>query len=186
MTNTERIQTNNNNLEDCLEKANALPDKSSITEPMRKYYNGDTNELILLEGLTSIRGNAFRSHAEMTSISGLDDVTVINQYAFADCKALTEISLPNVTNIVSRAFYGCTALASVYMPKVARIQSQVFYNCTSLTSITFKSTPTLIDSTAFSGCTNLTTINVPWAEGKVANAPWGATNATINYNYTGV
>jgi hypothetical protein len=26
---------------------------------------------------------------------------------------------------------------------------------------------------------------VPWAEGAVANAPWGATNATINYNYTG-
>lgn len=35
---------------------------------------------------------------------------------------------------------------------------------------------------AFEGCTNLTTINVPWAEGAVANAPWGATNATINYN----
>jgi hypothetical protein len=38
---------------------------------------------------------------------------------------------------------------------------------------------------AFSGCANITTINVPWAEGAVENAPWGATNATINYNYTG-
>lgn len=44
---------------------------------------------------------------------------------------------------------------------------------------------TYIAADAFEGCTNLITINVPWVEGAVANAPWGATNATINYNYTG-
>ena len=60
-----------------------------------------------------------------------------------------------------------------------------FQNCTGLTSLTFEGTPRSIDSSAFNGCTNLTTINVPWAEGAVANSPWGATNATINYNYTG-
>jgi hypothetical protein len=31
----------------------------------------------------------------------------------------------------------------------------------------------------------ITTINVPWAQDAVANAPWGATNATINYNHVG-
>ena len=50
-----------------------------------------------------------------------------------------------------------------------------------MTSITFEGTPKSIDSTAFYKCTNLTTINVPWKENAVANAPWGATNATINY-----
>ena len=59
-----------------------------------------------------------------------------------------------------------------------------FQNCTSFTSITFKSTPTTIASSAFNGCTNLTDIKVPWAEGAVSGAPWGATNATITYNYT--
>ena len=49
--------------------------------------------------------------------------------------------------------------------------------------LTFQGTPETISKTAFSGCSNLTTINAPWAEGAVANAPWGATNATINYNY---
>jgi hypothetical protein len=51
--------------------------------------------------------------------------------------------------------------------------------------LTFKGTPTSIDSTAFKNCTNLTTINVPWAQGAVSGSPWGATGATINYNYTG-
>lgn len=154
-------------------------------DPMMKYYSGETNELEIPVSITKIRASAFRQHAAMTSISGLNNVIMIDGYAFADCKALTEVSLPSVNNLASRAFYGCTALASVYIPKVTRIQNQAFYNCTSLTSITFKSTPTSIESTAFQGCTNLVTINVPWAEGAVANAPWGATNATINYNYTG-
>lgn len=49
-------------------------------------------------------------------------------------------------------------------------------------TVTFKSKTTIANNT-FSGCNNLKVINVPWAEGEVANAPWGATNATINYNY---
>lgn len=40
-----------------------------------------------------------------------------------------------------------------------------------------------IGNIIFNGCTNLTDIKVPWAEGEVAGAPWGATNATITYNY---
>ena len=41
-----------------------------------------------------------------------------------------------------------------------------------------------IDSNAFSYASALTTINVSWAANEVSGAPWGATNATINYNYT--
>ena len=64
------------------------------------------------------------------------------------------------------------------------IGSGAFSECTSLTSITFKGTPTLINSATFFDCINLTDIKVPWAEGAVSGAPWGATNATITYNYT--
>lgn len=68
--------------------------------------------------------------------------------------------------------------------KFIEIGTKAFTNCTGLITITFEGTPTTIANNAFDGCTNLTTINVPWSEGEVTNAPWGATNATINYNYT--
>ena len=68
---------------------------------------------------------------------------------------------------------------------IAVIDGCAFSGCTNLTTITFKGTPNNIFNNAFYNCTNLTTINVPWAEGEVDNAPWGATNATINYNYLG-
>jgi hypothetical protein len=89
-------------------------------------------------------------------------------------------------SIVGRAFSQCTNLAITEIPaSVTSIGDYAFENCRGLTSITFKGTPESISAQAFYGCTKLTTINVPWAEGAVANAPWKATRATINYNYTG-
>ena len=114
-------------------------------------------------------------------------VTSIGMSAFSNCASLALTSLPaGVTRIGYKAFGGCTNLAITSLPAgVTSIGDSAFSDCTSLTSITFKGTPTSINSTAFSGCTNLTDIKVPWSEGAVANAPWGATNATITYNYTG-
>ena len=63
------------------------------------------------------------------------------------------------------------------------IGNYAFYACTSLTDVTFQGTPTSISASAFQYCINLTAINVPWSSGAVAGAPWGATNATITYNY---
>ena len=60
-----------------------------------------------------------------------------------------------------------------------------FQNCTALETVTFRGTPTSVVSSTFSNCPALTTINVPWGYTAVSGAPWGATNATINYNYTG-
>lgn len=67
-----------------------------------------------------------------------------------------------------------------------KLGALAFYQCSSaaLATITFKGTPTEIANNAMQNG-NIKTINVPWAEGAVANAPWGATGATINYNYTG-
>ena len=112
--------------------------------------------------------------------------TNIRSYAFQNCGALVSVSgISAITSIGSRTFQNCTNLALTSLPAgITSIRIYTFNNCTGLTAITFEGTPQSIHSYAFSGCTNLTTINVPWAEGAIANAPWGATNATINYNYT--
>jgi hypothetical protein len=91
----------------------------------------------------------------------------------------------DLTSIRDYAFYRQTVLALTSLPnKVDSIGDYAFYNCTGLTSITFKGTPTTIASTVFDDCTNLKDIYVPWAEGAVANAPWGAIYATIHYDST--
>ena len=127
----------------------------------------------------------YNENQELVSVK-FHGVTKIRSYAFSGCTNLALRSLSEgLTSIGEYAFQDCTSLALTSLPEsLTSIESAAFYSCTSLTSIAFKGTPTTIDSTAFSGCTNLTEIKVPWSEGAVSGAPWGATNATITYNYT--
>ncbi len=140
----------------------------------------------LPSGITSIDSYAFFGCTKLALTSLPSGLTSIGSNAFTDCLNLALTSLPSgLTSIGFNAFFHCTKLALTSLPSgLTSIGKHAFQGCTGLTSITFTGTPTMIDIGAFSGCSNLTTINVPWAEGAVANAPWGATNATINYNYT--
>ena len=181
------------------------------TEPyIEETYdqNGDLIDAVM-HGYTSIRPYAFQHCSVLVSVSGISAITSIGNYAFSQCSNLALTSLPaGITSIGNSAFYRCSKLALTSLPAgitsignnafnscgklaltsmpagITSIGSYSFSNCTGLTTITFEGTPQSIDSHAFSGSTKLTTINVPWAEGAVAGAPWGATNATINYNYT--
>lgn len=116
-----------------------------------------------------------------------DELTALRDYAFGCCTNLALTSLPeNLTSIGQYGFDYCRGLIELtFKENLTSISAYAFRGCIGLTELTFKGTPTTIAGSAFTYCTNLTTINVPWAEGAVANAPWGATNATINYNYTG-
>jgi hypothetical protein len=125
--------------------------------------------------------------ASLEEASIPEGVTEITNFAFEKCSNLRRVFIPEgVTLISGNAFTRCTNLEHVSFPEsLVEINAYVFYGCENLRSVTFKGTPTSMVSGVFIGCKNITTINVPWAEGAVANAPWGATNATINYNYVG-
>ncbi len=130
----------------------------------------------------------------VTNITLPSDLTRIRDNAFDGCKNMVLTSLPDgVTEIGAFAFYLCESLISIsFSNKLEIINTVAFANCEGLTTITFAGTPYEYDwmlyyiaEDAFTGCDNLTTINVPWDEDEIPDAPWGAVNATINYNYAG-
>ena len=129
---------------------------------------------------------AFKGNSWIAEVVFAEDIVAIGVDAFRQ-STIRSINLPSTVTIIGgNAFRECILLQEFELPaSLAVMEQYAFYKCNQLTTVTFKGTPTSIDSSAFGSCTNLTTINVPWAEGAVANAPWGATNATINYNYTG-
>lgn len=143
--------------------------------------------LTLREGTRGIANEVFKNCTSLTSVHFPDSMAMISPSAFKGCTSLSSVNFPdNITLIGAEAFYDCSSLklTSVVFPEsVEFIRSGAFQSCR-FTTITFKGTPTSIDSTAFKYCFP-DTINVPWAEGEVANAPWGATSSyvTINYNY---
>ena len=153
---------------------------------------------------------AFAYLAELISVDMPDNVIAIGDNGFYRCPKLSLTSLPSgITSLPTAAFQYCpklafttfppgmtsigayafrqgTGLASITLPPaLTTIGDYAFANCTGLETVKFTSTVSSIPNGVFSGCTKLSTIYVPWSQGQVANAPWGASNATIIYDYTG-
>lgn len=163
-----------------------LPD--SITEIGASAFYGckSLESINLPNNITQISSSTFYNCENLALTSLPEGITNIGEHAFNYCLALKLTSLPeSVTEIGAYAFRSCKGIETMRIPSnVQSIISFAFQECSGLTTVTFEGTPTTILRNAFNGCTNLITINVPWAEGAVSGAPWGATNATINYNYT--
>lgn len=99
-------------------------------------------------------------------IDGIEyTVTAIGEDAFASCRELTSVSLPeSVTTIGTRAFMNCSALTSLEVPdNVVTIGISAFANCTSLTSVKIGRGVAVIGlafSNPFLGCSSLESVIV--------------------------
>ena len=91
-----------------------------------------------------------------------DGVTSIKNYAFCGCNSLTSVTILNsVTSIGTYAFYGCKSLTSATIGNsVTSIGEKAFYNCSSLTSATIGNSVTTIGDNAFSDCSKLTAVHI--------------------------
>ena len=148
------------------------------------FYNCSQLALTSLpDGITSIGTKAFSGCSSLALTSLPDGITSIDTETFSGCSSLALTSLPDgLTYIGYQAFRNCLKITAMVIPaSVTTIGYGAFIFCYGLKTVTFKGTPTDINA-PFSGCSKVTDIYVPWAEGAVANAPWGATNATIHYD----
>lgn len=112
-----------------------------------------------------------------------DDVTTIRNYGFYRMNSLEVIKISDSINRIGvEAFRECPLIVSVTMPAgLESIAYRAFSYCQTLQSVTFMGTPEIIQSDVFKG-SPVSDIYVPWREGAVANAPWGAVDATVHYN----
>lgn len=171
---------------------NRIPKKVTAIPDYCFYGCGNFRNVELHDDIKSIGKYAFNTRiSKLCTIKNTElptSLKTIGDYAFDNQQIPLTVIPASVTTIGTRAFAINEAIAVLtFLGTPTTIKNLAFMNNTKLTQVTFAGTgtPTSIDAKAFNGCTALATINVPWAEGAVANAPWGATNATINYNYTG-
>lgn len=158
----------------------------TITSPYIETELNNSNQLVkaTLHGYTVPYKNMFFGQSSLTEVNFKGIETVISESMFEGCSSLGHISIPDLVTALYRAsFLKCSSLVDIVIPKnVNKILNIAFQNCTSLETVKFLGMVNTIDSSCFNYCTNLTHIYVPWSEGEVNNAPWGATNATIHYN----
>lgn len=178
---------------------------NDITAIITGMITGAIDSIKIPNGITAIRDQAFVELSGLKSIdipntvvsigasafqeTGLesviipDSVTSIGNFAFVSCGNLTAVHIGSgVTDIGLQAF-AYSAIEEIHIPaSVQGSMHSVFAYCANLRVVRFHGTPANVLNNTFNSCTAITDIYVPWSEGEVLRAPWGATNATIHYN----
>ena len=183
--------------------------ESINTDQLPAVLNRTATE-VDLTGVTTIPDSAFLGFTALESVIFDDNLTIIGGQAFWQCRNLSISELPvgltsfsynaftycdnvtikeippNVTNISGGAFLQCPGITEITIPaSTTHVQTKAFGTCVNLTKATFlRPSGMSIAADCFNACSALTDIYVSWSQGAIANAPWGATNATIHYDYT--
>lgn len=180
------------------EALDVIVNANSSAAALKGLIDGTTTTNITLpEGLTTIRSYAFYECEGLTvNEPWPDTIQSIGGSAFAYCEnVVVPEKLPtSLTSLGNECFGQCSAHSRLIIPAgVKSVGRKIFYSLwgttSDLTEVIFLGTPTSIGTSssssnqAFYNCSAITSIKVPWSEGAVANAPWGATNATITYDY---
>ena len=142
-------------------------------------------EVIIPEGVKSIRDRAFYECRKVASVEMPNSVITVGSEAFGGCYALKniklsesmseisygmlryaaieEIDIPaSVTIINEYAFQGCASLTSLVCPSSLKVMhSGVFSDCSSLKDIEFNEGLISIENNTFYNCTALTEVTLP-------------------------
>lgn len=132
------------------------------------------------DSVTKIEAHAFHNCINLRNVKfGKNSrLTKIGNFAFAGCKSLKEINLPQVNEIGSFAFARCCSLVTMrfgesrYFPAdIERIPRYAFAGCKNLISVEFENNSWLesIDNYAFYGCSSLKKAVVTGMLKKVGN-----------------
>ena len=134
------------------EAAKALKDAKTIdaaTIPER--IRQDITEVVVPDGVESIRGSAFSDCASLQRIVIPDSVKNIGDWAFSLCKSLESINIPSSVNSINDGIFSlCKSLKSISIPSsVKSIGQNAFAGCSSLEQIEVPSSVKRIGSRAF-------------------------------------
>lgn len=101
-------------------------------------YAGIASSVSVPDSVKIIGTGAFSQNADIRSVNAGKNTEEIRSSSFADCKYLTDITIPDkVESLGDAVFSGCSSLARVKIGEnVKRIGSGVFAGCDSLSVVT--------------------------------------------------
>eukprot|EP00984_Skeletonema_dohrnii_P014587 scaffold6144_cov142-Skeletonema_dohrnii-CCMP3373.AAC.3 len=95
-------------------------------------------------------------------------VEVVQEDAFIDCKALTDVECGKLERIEIGAFQRCKSLRSIDLPSAKIVKGYAFHTCEALTDVKFGSELERIENLAFVGCPSLERITIKMKDGIIA------------------
>ena len=108
---------------------------------------------------------------DITELTILEGVTSISRTAFAECRFLYSVELPNSLKIIeNNAFSSCDNLGFVDIPSgVSKIGGSAFSDCYNLRRIVLPRDLTEFDPSILDGCTSLEEIDVDYGNKKLCS-----------------
>eukprot|EP00984_Skeletonema_dohrnii_P028243 scaffold18153_cov97-Skeletonema_dohrnii-CCMP3373.AAC.2 len=96
-------------------------------------------------------------------------VEVVEDEAFDNCKALTDVECGKLERIGESAFGGCESLESINLSSARIVEVCVFSRCKSLTNVIFGKELESIEWASFYRCTSLERITIPLKDGMITS-----------------
>ena len=130
------------------------------------YYENSTYNVV------AIADTAFVKCQKLEEITIANSITSIGRAAFKECTELyKDVKLPdNLTVLSDSLFYNCKNLQKIQMGAVTEIGASAFNECTNLSLSTLPATVQKIGSLAFCNCkNNLTEMTIPASVTKFAD-----------------
>lgn len=130
---------------------------------------------------TKVGSSAFKGCSALTYVDLPSNITVIDDYAFADVVSLTTIDMkPSVETIGAQAFYNTSINLTALPAKLKTIESGAFMSCKQLALNALPSQLTTIQSYAFFNCPKLAISQFGDADSKLAEIGIDAFNTSAS------
>ncbi len=139
---------------------------------------------VLIEnGITGISTACFNNCALIDNIELPNSVVELGESAFAGCSSLKNITLSINIKKIPDSCFSATGIEIFSIPDdsgIEEIEDDIFYNCPSLKNICIGKNVKIISSKAFRSADS-PVIKINQKENSISGAPWGASNATVEW-----
>ena len=127
------------------------------------YYIPSSITKVTITDDSVIDAGAFLNCKNITDIHLNDEITEIDQYAFAQATSLKVFAFPdNLETLGNQIFYNCDSITDIEFPSgVTSIPQKLFYDCDGLMNVKFHANITSIGNYAFYSCSKLKNVTLP-------------------------
>lgn len=173
-----------------------IPQDGSILSLGRRCFSyTEINSVKIPDGIDTVPDNAFSNCKSLVSVSLPSSLKTLSATCFAWCSNLNTISLPEGLIYINTYVFDSCALSDVIIPStVESVLDHAFGDMPSLKTVTFKKRINPygqvyvphINAKAFAGsgtAENPIEFRLPWSADKTPDAPWGAVNARLIFDY---
>lgn len=149
-----------------------------------QFINCSKLKSVLIEnGIAKIPSACFSRCVLIDNIVLPNSVSELGMSTFMGCSSLKNITLSKNIKTIPNSCFHATGFETFYIPDdsgIEEIEEDIFYNCSSLKNIYIGKNVKTINSKAFRNVDS-PIIKISQGENSISGAPWGATNATIEW-----